>query len=181
MEHGDVECRLLRGNVDTRLEKLYQGEYDGIILAAAGLNRLGLFNDPRFSFEFLEPEMFLPAGGQGIIAVEAKKGSEVLKILKKLRIKKAGRHVRGEKSATPFRCRLYRRGRRVREGREWNILDGTHAGDKKWTYPQEDLRSAGGFHETRGASRKEGDRRGASRQGKLILWEQAPETADLSR
>lgn len=65
MERGDVECRLLRGNVDTRLEKLYQGEYDGIILAAAGLNRLGLFNDPRFSFEFLEPEMFIPAGGQG--------------------------------------------------------------------------------------------------------------------
>lgn len=53
--------------------------------------------------------------------------------------------------------------------------------ETKRTYPQEDLRSAGGFHETRGASRKEGDRRGASRQGKLILWEQAPETADLSR
>ena len=65
MEHGDVECRLLRGNVDTRLEKLYQGEYDGIILAAAGLSRLGLFEDPRFSFEFLETENFIPAGGQG--------------------------------------------------------------------------------------------------------------------
>ena len=156
MEHGDVECRLLRGNVDTRLEKLYQGEYDGIILAAAGLNRLGLFNDPRFSFEFLEPEMFLPAGGQGIIAVEAKKGSEVLKILKKLNDKEAERALFAERKV------LYRSGRRVREGREWNILDGTHAGDKKWTYPQEDLRSAGGFHETRGASRKEGDRRGAS-------------------
>ena len=97
MEHGDVECRLLRGNVDTRLEKLYQGEYDGIILAAAGLNRLGLFNDPRFSFEFLEPEMFLPAGGQGIIAVEAKKGSEVLKILKKLNDKEAERALFAER------------------------------------------------------------------------------------
>ena len=97
MEHGDVECRLLRGNVDTRLEKLYQGEYDGIILAAAGLNRLGLFNDPRFSFEFLEPEMFIPAGGQGIIAVEAKKGSEVLKILKKLNDKEAERALFAER------------------------------------------------------------------------------------
>ena len=97
MEHGDVECRLLRGNIDTRLEKLYQGEYDGIILAAAGLNRLGLFNDPRFSFEFLEPEMFLPAGGQGIIAVEAKKGSEVLKILKKLNDKEAERALFAER------------------------------------------------------------------------------------
>ena len=75
MERGDVECRLLRGNVDTRLEKLYAGEYDGIILAAAGLSRLGLLDDPRFSFEFLEPETFIPAGGQGIIAVEAKKAA----------------------------------------------------------------------------------------------------------
>jgi len=91
MERGDVECRLLRGNVDTRLEKLYAGEYDGIILAAAGLSRLGLLDDPRFSFEFLEPETFIPAGGQGIIAVEAKKGSEVLKILEKLNDREASR------------------------------------------------------------------------------------------
>lgn len=97
MERGDVECKLLRGNVDTRLEKLYAGEYDGIILAAAGLSRLGLLDDPRFSFEFLEPETFIPAGGQGIIAVEAKKGSEVLKILEKLNDREAERALFAER------------------------------------------------------------------------------------
>ena len=69
--------------------KLYQKEYDGIILAAAGLSRLGLFEDPRFSFEFLDPETFIPAGGQGIIAVEAKKGSNVLEILEKFNDREA--------------------------------------------------------------------------------------------
>ena len=70
---------------------------DGIILAAAGLSRLGLLDDPRFSFEFLEPETFIPAGGQGIIAVEAKKGSEVLKILEKLNDREAERALFAER------------------------------------------------------------------------------------
>lgn len=70
-----VECRLIRGNVDTRLEKLYEGQYDAIILAAAGLKRLGLFADERFEFEYLPTDSFTPAGGQAIIAIEAKKDS----------------------------------------------------------------------------------------------------------
>ncbi|CAN5875513.1 hydroxymethylbilane synthase [soil metagenome] len=57
----------LRGNLDTRLRKLDQGDYAAIILAAAGLKRLGL---PERIRAFLEPEQSLPAAGQGAMAIE---------------------------------------------------------------------------------------------------------------
>ena len=57
----------LRGNVATRLRKLDAGDYDGIVLAAAGLKRLGLLERIR---HYLEPELSLPAVGQGAIGVE---------------------------------------------------------------------------------------------------------------
>ena len=57
----------LRGNLDTRLRKLDQGEYAAIILAAAGLKRLGL---PERIRAFIEPEQSLPAAGQGAMAIE---------------------------------------------------------------------------------------------------------------
>ncbi len=59
--------RPLRGNLDTRLKKLDNGEYAAIILAAAGLKRLGLAERIR---AFLEPEQSLPAAGQGAMAIE---------------------------------------------------------------------------------------------------------------
>ncbi|NJN47550.1 MAG: hydroxymethylbilane synthase [Candidatus Competibacteraceae bacterium] len=59
----------LRGNVNTRLAKLDAGEYDAIILAAAGLKRLGL--SARIS-DYLEPEVSLPAIGQGAIGIECR-------------------------------------------------------------------------------------------------------------
>src|SRR5262249_24109057 len=63
----DLDVRDLRGNVDTRLRKVESGEYEAIILAKAGLDRLGL--SQRIS-EILSPEQFLPAVGQGAIAIE---------------------------------------------------------------------------------------------------------------
>lgn len=60
----------LRGNVDTRLKKLDSGEYDAIILAAVGLERLGLTDRIR---HYLSPEEMLPAVGQGILAIESRK------------------------------------------------------------------------------------------------------------
>lgn len=72
LEKKDGICKLIRGNIDTRLQKLYDGEYDAVILAAAGLSRLGLFQDDRFLFERLPLNEFVPAGGQAIIAVESK-------------------------------------------------------------------------------------------------------------
>ena len=67
-----VQIKLLRGNVQTRLRKLKQGQYDGIILAAAGIERLGYDNEEEFHYEYLEPGTFLPAAGQGILAVESR-------------------------------------------------------------------------------------------------------------
>lgn len=73
---GRIECMTLRGNVHTRLKKLEEGLYDGIILAAAGLKRLGLTQEDAYGLRFLEPRTFIPAGGQGLMAVEAAEGSE---------------------------------------------------------------------------------------------------------
>jgi len=61
----------VRGNVDTRLRKLAEGEFDGMVLAAAGLRRLGREDEIGFAFETGE---MTPAAGQGAIAIEARDG-----------------------------------------------------------------------------------------------------------
>lgn len=68
----DVQIRLLRGNVQTRLRKLKEGMYDGIILAAAGLERLEYRDMEGIFYDYMDPETFLPAAGQGILAVECR-------------------------------------------------------------------------------------------------------------
>ncbi len=65
----DLEVVELRGNVDTRLRKVADGEVDGALLAAAGLVRLGRFAEATQVFDAME---FLPAPGQGVIAVECR-------------------------------------------------------------------------------------------------------------
>lgn len=65
----DLVIRDLRGNVNTRLAKLDAGEYDAIILAAAGLKRLEM--DHRIT-AFIEPEQSLPANGQGAVGIECR-------------------------------------------------------------------------------------------------------------
>lgn len=70
------KCSLLRGNVPTRIEKLRQGQYDGILLAAAGFKRLGLDQEEDIEYRYLSTEEMIPAGGQGIIAVEGRKDHE---------------------------------------------------------------------------------------------------------
>jgi len=61
----------LRGNLDTRLRKLDEGQYDAIVLAAAGLKRLGLASRIRGVFE---PEQMLPCAGQGALGLETRAG-----------------------------------------------------------------------------------------------------------
>jgi len=65
----DLKIEPLRGNLDTRLRKLDEGQYDAIVLAAAGLKRLGL--QERIRTEFDRPEM-LPAAGQGALGIEVR-------------------------------------------------------------------------------------------------------------
>lgn len=68
-KYPDVSFKNIRGNVDTRLEKLKNGEYDALILAVAGLERLGLSENIQ-PFDYNE---FLPSACQGIIAIESRK------------------------------------------------------------------------------------------------------------
>lgn len=66
---ADLDIRELRGNVDTRLCKLHHGEYDAVILAAAGLDRLGLATDVK---QLFSPHLMCPAAGQGALAIECR-------------------------------------------------------------------------------------------------------------
>ncbi|MFN5445628.1 MAG: hydroxymethylbilane synthase [bacterium] len=86
----------LRGNLDTRLGKLDRGEYAAIILAAAGLKRLGMAD--RIS-SFIEPEHSLPAPGQGAMAIEIPSGrKELLELLAPLNHIDTERAVRAERT-----------------------------------------------------------------------------------
>ncbi len=70
---SDIEIKPIRGNVLTRLQKLDSGEYSGLILAYAGIKRLGL--EERISRVF-EPDEIIPAGCQGVVVVQARKGED---------------------------------------------------------------------------------------------------------
>ena len=69
--YPDMQVKSIRGNLQTRLEKLDSGEYSALVLAAAGLKRLGLEN--RIS-RYFDTEEMVPAAGQGILAVQGRKG-----------------------------------------------------------------------------------------------------------
>lgn len=75
-----VMIKDIRGNVDTRLKKFTRGDYDGVILAEAGLERLNV----DIPYELLDRSPFVPSPGQGIIAVVSRKGSEESEILKQI-------------------------------------------------------------------------------------------------
>lgn len=84
--YPNAECKNLRGNVGTRIQKLEDGEYDAIILAAAGLERLGIIDGSagclevqkdKLTFRYLSIESMLPAACQGIIAIETRTSGEV--------------------------------------------------------------------------------------------------------
>jgi len=72
----DLEIFPLRGNVDTRVRKLEEGEYDAIILAAAGLTRLGKTQLVR---EYLPVEFMCPAAGQGALGIEIREGDKAMR------------------------------------------------------------------------------------------------------
>lgn len=89
-QRPDIEVVDLRGNVPTRLRKLLQNRWDGIVLARAGLDRLGLTTNHHLPVEFdgghlflhdLPTTIFVPAGGQGIIAIQTRQNDEQTQIL----------------------------------------------------------------------------------------------------
>ena len=69
----DLKCQAIRGNVDTRLRKMDEGQYDAILLAEAGLHRLGLESERR---QPLNLELMLPAPGQGALGIEVREDDE---------------------------------------------------------------------------------------------------------
>jgi hydroxymethylbilane synthase len=73
-QRPDLDIFPLRGNVDTRVRKLEEGEYDAIILAAAGLNRLG---KTLFVKQVLDADLMCPAAGQGALGIEIRRGDSL--------------------------------------------------------------------------------------------------------
>ncbi len=91
----DVEIQWIRGNIDTRLKKLNDGQYDAIILAAAGLHRMGWSED--VITEYLEPELMIPAIGQGALGIETRVGSEIEHYLKSVHDDETARTTTAER------------------------------------------------------------------------------------
>ena len=81
-QRDDLQLLPIRGNVDTRLAKLDAGEFDAIVLAAAGIGRLQLAVEGLYD---LPIEMCLPAPGQGALAIECAANNDVIKLLEPLR------------------------------------------------------------------------------------------------
>ncbi len=79
----DLVITDLRGNVDTRINKLKRGEYDAIILAYAGIKRLGLMKEVKY-FEVLDTDIMIPAMGQGALGIETIKDKAVIEAIKPL-------------------------------------------------------------------------------------------------
>ena len=79
---SDLDYKLIRGNVDTRIKKLENGDYDAILLSKAGIEALGLTN--KITHEFSTEEL-IPCAGQGIIAIQCRENDqEIINILEKI-------------------------------------------------------------------------------------------------
>ncbi len=91
----DLNIKLLRGNVDTRIKKLRGNEYDAIILAHAGLKRLNMESEIT---EIISHKYFLPAAGQGAIGIQSKVNSAFKKIFKSINNEETEMTVAAERS-----------------------------------------------------------------------------------
>lgn len=117
----DLEVRFLRGNVNTRLRKLDDGEYDAIILACAGLIRLEMAERIRARIPVTQS---LPAGGQGAVGIELRSGDQrVLDLLSPLHHESTAERVRAERALN----------RRLQGGCEVPIAAfAVHEGEELW-------------------------------------------------
>jgi len=95
----DVQIRSIRGNVETRLRKLLDGQYDAVVFAAAGLQRLGLDKGDGYQVRVLPPETMLPAPGQGALAVQCRTDdAETLRLLAAIHDEATARAVTAERA-----------------------------------------------------------------------------------
>ena len=95
-KRGDLNYKLIRGNVDTRINKLNQNLYDAIVLSFAGINSLNL--DEHIS-EIFSTDEILPSAGQGVIALQCKSDDKYIKnVLKKINDEKTFKSVQAERN-----------------------------------------------------------------------------------
>ncbi len=93
----DIQVLPIRGNVETRIKKMREGQYDGIILAAAGIHRLGHDLKSQIT-EYLSTEDFVPAIGQGALGIEVRVGSEAESLVKAIHHPETGYAVTAERA-----------------------------------------------------------------------------------
>jgi len=92
----DITCKLIRGNVDTRIEKLNDNQYDAIILSYAGIKSLGL--EEKIS-QFFSTSEIIPSAGQGVIALQCNKGNQqIIEILRKINHQKTHNCIKAERN-----------------------------------------------------------------------------------
>ena len=92
----DLKCKLIRGNVDTRIKKLNDGLYDAIILSSAGIDSLGLTQKISQFFSISE---IIPSAGQGVIALQCRKNdTDLIKFLKKINHKNTHNCIKAERN-----------------------------------------------------------------------------------
>ena len=93
---NDLDCKLIRGNIDTRLRKLNDNLYDAIILSYAGINSLGLNQNISQTFSTSE---IIPCAGQGIIALQCRNDDkELIELLKKVNHQSTHNSVKAERN-----------------------------------------------------------------------------------
>jgi len=93
----DINILPIRGNVETRIQKMRDGEYDAIILAAAGIHRIGEDLVGQIT-EYLPIEAFIPAVGQAALGIEVRVGSQAESIIKVIHDEKSGYAVGAERA-----------------------------------------------------------------------------------
>ncbi len=134
MLRPDLEIRGIRGNVDTRVQKMRDGQYETIVLAAAGLARLGRSSDVC---QALEVDQMIPAVGQGALAVQARREDpEVHKILDAIHDEETALCIAAERSfletisggcSAPAACHAVMDGAHIRAEGFWAADDGSQA------------------------------------------------------
>ena len=93
---SDLNCKLIRGNVDTRIKKLYDGQYDGIILSYAGIKSLTIEEEIT---EIFSTKQIVPSAGQGVIALQCRRDDhEIISILNKINHNETYYRVQAERN-----------------------------------------------------------------------------------